>query len=173
MVTADESPWQKEQTKTSTRRVTQGMSYTKILYHIVFRTKYSEYTIPNDKSEILYRYIWGFMENKKCKLFRINGMPDHIHLLIELHPSLSIANLVKELKTTTNGYLKNHSEFPNFKAWAEGYAALTYSKNELETVKNYIANQREHHAITTFADEYRKLLVENDIEIKEEYFLKD
>lgn len=149
------------------------MSYTKILYHIVFRTKNSKNTIPNDKSEILYRYIWGFMENKKCKLFRINGMPDHIHLLIDLHPTLAIADFIKELKISTNKFLRNHIDFPSFEAWAEGYAALTYSKNELETVKNYIANQREHHAITTFADEYRKLLIDNDIEINEEYFLKD
>ncbi len=149
------------------------MSYTKILYHIVFRTKHSKNTIPNDKSEILYRYVWGFLENKKCKLFRINGLPDHLHLLIELHPSLSIADFVRELKISTNTFLKNHQDFPDFEAWAEGYAALTYSKNELETVKNYIANQREHHAKTTFAEEYRKLLIDNDIEINENFFLKD
>ncbi|MDR3704937.1 MAG: IS200/IS605 family transposase [Paludibacteraceae bacterium] len=149
------------------------MSYTKILYHIVFRTKSSKPTIPNDKSEILYRYIWGLLNNKKCKLFRINGTPDHIHLLFELHPSLALANLVKEIKTSTHNFLKNSPEFSNFEAWSEGYAALTYSINELETVKSYIANQREHHANISFAEEYRKLLIENGIEINEEYFLKD
>ncbi len=100
-------------------------------------------------------------------------MPDHLHLLVELHPSLALADLVKEIKTSTNRFLRESIDFPDFEAWAEGYAAITYSKNEMAFVKNYIANQREHHQKTTFADEYRKLLMDNEIEIKEEYFLKD
>ena len=73
-------------------------AYRQILYHIVFRTKGSEKTINKEHSTDLKRYIWGIIKNKKCVLFRINCMEEHIHILSDLHPSIALADYVKEIK---------------------------------------------------------------------------
>ncbi len=113
------------------------MSYTSSIYHIVFRTKYGNPTIPNEHCEKLYRYIWGFTKNKKCFLYQINGMPDHLHLLIDLHPSISLAEFVQTLKTSTNKWLKENSEyFPDFESWARKYCAISYSIRDKDMIVN-------------------------------------
>ena len=78
------------------------MSYTRNLYHIIFRTKYGEPTIGEENEDKLYRYIWGFIKDHNSILYRINGMPDHIHLFAELHPTIAVAEFVQKLKTTTH-----------------------------------------------------------------------
>ncbi len=74
-------------------------SFRQILYHIVFRTKYGAKTLPLAESEELYRYIWGIVKNKNGTLLRINGTEDHIHILSDLHPAVSLADYVREIKT--------------------------------------------------------------------------
>jgi REP element-mobilizing transposase RayT len=76
------------------------MSYRQILYQIVFATKYRQHTIADAHCNELYRYIWGIIKNKNCKLFRINGVEDHIHILCDLHPSVALADLVKDIKVS-------------------------------------------------------------------------
>ncbi len=100
-------------------------------------------------------------------------MPDHIHILIAMHPTLALSDFIKELKTSTNKWLKNRGNFPNFEAWGEKYAAFTIRYQEKDTVIEYIKNQREHHKTEIFKDEYRRLIIENGIEIDEKYFLND
>jgi len=149
------------------------MSYTQLIYHIVIRTKYSRPTIPNEHSEELYRYISGFIKNKKSYLYRINGMPEHIHILVGLHSTWSLADFVKVLKTSTNSWMKANDKFPDFEAWGEKYGAFTCFYRGKESVIEYIKNQRKHHKDESFTDEYRRLIEENDIEIDERYFLTD
>ncbi len=149
------------------------MSYTRFLYHIVFRTKCSLNTIPESHERDLYAYILGFVNNKNAVLYRIGGMPNHIHMLVDLPPMLSVASFMQELKIATSKWLKTNSEFPDFQGWAEGYAAFTYSLKEKETVINYIKNQKEHHKVETFENEYRRFIEESGIQIDEKYFLKD
>ena len=149
------------------------MSYTRLLYHIVFRTKCSLNTIPESHEKDLYAYILGFVNNKNAVLYRIGGMPNHIHMLVDLPPMLSVASFMQELKIATSKWLKTNSEFPDFQGWAEGYAAFTYSLKEKETVINYIKNQKEHHKVETFESEYRRFIEESGIQIDEKYFLKD
>ncbi|MCL2597912.1 MAG: transposase [Paludibacter sp.] len=74
------------------------MSYTKLLYHIVFRTKYGKNTIPEQHEKELYAYILGIINNKKSKLYRIGGTENHLHLLIDIHPSFALSDFMKELK---------------------------------------------------------------------------
>lgn len=150
------------------------MSYIQSLHHIIIRTKYSESVLPNEHSEELYRYMWGYIKNKKSFLYRINGMPDHIHILVGIHATVALSDFVKELKTSTNAWLKsNKDKFPGFKSWGEKYGAFTIRYQEKDTVIEYIKNQREHHKTESFRDEYRRLIVENGIEIEEQYFLTD
>ncbi len=150
------------------------MSYIQSLHHIVIRTKYSENVLTEEHSEELYRYIWGYVKNKKSFLYRINGMPDHIHILVGIHSTISLSDFVKELKTSSNSWLKdNRDKFPDFKSWGEKYAAFTLRYQEKDIVINYIKKQREHHKKETFQDEYRRLIVESGIDIDEQYFLTD
>ncbi len=149
------------------------MSYTRLLYHLVFRTKYSIPAIDIMYETELYRYIWGFIKNKNSILYRIGGMPDHLHLLIELSATLALADFVRDLKNSSGKWLRENPQFPLFQGWGTGYAAFTYSLNEKETIINYIKNQKEHHATVSLEEEIRGLLAENGCVVKEEYFMKD
>ena len=150
------------------------MAYTNLLYHIVFRPKNSAQVIVVDKEEMLYRYIWGFVENKKGVLYRIGGMPDHVHMLVQLPATIAVADFVRDLKTATNVYLKeNRDSFPKFDGWSRSYCALTYSQNEKDTIINYIKNQKEHHKRVSFRDELLGLLRESGVEVDMKYFMVD
>ena len=145
-------------------------SYRQILYHIVFRTANSERTLPLAQSESLYSYIWGIIKNHNTHLYRINGVEDHLHLLIDLPPTVTLANLLRDIKASSSLWLKQNAAFPQFKGWAEGYAALTYAWRDKEMIVDYIKKQREHHKQVSFLDEYRALLEEHGVKINEQFF---
>lgn len=133
-------------------------TYRQIYYHIVFGTKHREPTINEKNESELYKYIWGILNNKKCKLYRINGMPDHIHIFFDPHPSVSLSSLIKDIKIASNLWMKESGLFPELDGWQEGYGAFTSSVKEKETIINYIKNQKDHHKKDTFEDEFRRLL---------------
>ena len=145
-------------------------SYRQILYHVVFRTKDGRKTLTLANSDELYKYIWGMIKNKNGYLYRINGMEDHIHILSDLHPSVALADYVRDIKTASSKWLKECGQFPHFEGWADGYCSLTYAFRDKDTIVNYIKKQREHHQTISFEEEYRKLLEEHGIEIDEKYF---
>jgi putative transposase len=145
-------------------------SYRQIIYHLVFRTKDSRKTIVPVHSRELYAYIMGIIRNKNSKLYRINGTEDHIHILCDLHPSLALADFMRDIKTSTSIWLKQSGKFPDFTGWSEGYAALTYGWKDKEKIANYIKNQQEHHRTKSFEIELKRLLKEYGIEVDERYF---
>lgn len=146
-------------------------SFRQIFYQIIFGTKNREATIVDEHCEELYKYITGIIKNKNCKLYRINGVEDHIHILSDLHPSISLSDYVKDIKVASNLWMKESGKFPKFNGWQEGYGAFTYSIRERDMIINYIKNQKEHHRSENLYDEYKRILVENDIEFDEEYLL--
>ena len=99
-------------------------------------------------------------------------MKEHIHILTDLHPSIALADFIRDIKTASSIWLKDSDYFPNFTGWADGYAALTYSYWDKDKLINYIKNQQKHHNNETFEKEYRRLLEEHNIKIDERYFLK-
>lgn len=150
------------------------MSYTNLLYHIIFRTKASDKSIPFSKADILYNYIWGIVRNKNCKLYRIGGMPDHIHMFVGLHQSISVSDFVRIVKVESSKFLRdNYKDFPLFKRWAKEYCALTYSLRDRDTICNYIRNQQQHHLGESLYNELQRLLTENAIEYNSAYLAKD
>jgi REP element-mobilizing transposase RayT len=149
------------------------MSYTRLLYHIVFCTKYRKNTIPETHEKELYTYIMGIINNKKSKLYRIGGTENHIHLLVDLHPTIALSDFMKELKEYSSKWLSKNPDFPDFESWAVSFAGFTYNLNDKQTIINYIKNQKEHHKTVSFEDEYRRFLLDNGIDIDERYFLKD
>ena len=98
-------------------------------------------------------------------------MPDHIHIFSDLHPSISLSDYVKNIKVASNIWMKNSGKFPMFSGWQEAYAALTYSIREKDMIIGYIKNQKEHHKTENFFDEYKRLLIENEIQFEEKYLL--
>jgi len=144
-------------------------TYTQICYHIVFSTKGRQPTLTAARRPDLFRYMWGILKNRECHLYRINGAEDHVHVLTSLHPTVSLADLVKDIKTGSSLWIKAESVFPTFSHWQDGYGALTQSQGEIAGLIEYIKGQEEHHRRTTFADEYRKLLEDHGIEFDERY----
>jgi len=149
------------------------MSYTQTFYHIVLRTHCSIPAIVEHHERELYSYILGFINNKGAQLYRIGGMPDHVHLFVSLPATLAMSKFVQELKTATSKWLKENPHFPLFDRWTKEYAGFSYNLRDRDMIVGYIAKQKEHHHSVAFADEYRAFLVENGVEIKEEYFLQD
>ena len=146
-------------------------TYRQIFYQLVFGTKNRKPTIAKTHEEELYKYISGIIKNQNCKLYRINGIEDHIHIMSDLHPSLCLSDYVKEIKVASSLWMKEHGKFPNFEGWQDGYGAFTYSVREKDMIINYIKNQKEHHRSENFYAEYKRLLVENGIEFDEKYLL--
>ena len=146
------------------------MSYTRCYYHVIFRTKNSEPVLPIGPDIELYKFIWGFSKNKRTVLYQVNGMPDHLHLFVSLPPDLALSDFVKELKNSTNNWLREHKkQFPFFHGWSVGYAGLSYGESEKESVILYIKGQKEHHRLESFQDELKRVLIRNGFEI-DEYF---
>lgn len=146
-------------------------TYTQIIYQIVFSTKHREPVMTKKNRDELFKYIWGILKNKNCHLYRINGVEDHLHIVTHLHPSVSLASLVKDIKVASSIYIKEQNLFEGFTGWQDGYGAFTYTVKERDRLIEYVKNQEEHHKIKTFKDEYRQLLQEHEIEFDEKYLL--
>lgn len=145
------------------------MAYRQIFYQIVFGTKYRKPTINKEFDTELYKYIYGIIKNKKCKLYRINGIEDHIHIMSDLHPTICLSDYVKDIKVASSIWMKESGKFPAFEGWQDKYGAFTYSVREKDMIINYIKNQKEHHKKENFYEEFKRLLIENDIEFDEKY----
>ena len=146
------------------------MAYTNLLYHIVFRPSGSKPVITEAYERNLYMFIYGFCKNHQCVLYRINGMPDHIHMLVGLHPTIPVASFVHDLKIATGNFMRaNRDKFPSFDSWERSYGAFTYSNSDKERVIQYIINQKEHHHHISFREEYINILQEFGIEYDERY----
>ncbi len=146
-------------------------SYKQIYYQIVFGTKYRKPTISETHCEELYKYISGIIKNNKCHLYRVNGIEDHIHIFSDLHPSISLADYIKDIKVASSLWMKESGKFPDFIGWQNGYGAFTYSVREKDMIINYVKKQKEHHKKETFYDEYKRLMIENEIEFDEKFLL--
>lgn len=144
-------------------------TYTQLLYQIVFSTKHRTQSLDRENRPELFKYIWGILKHKKCHLYRINGVEDHVHIVTHIHPTVSVATLVKDIKVASSGFIKLNNLFPKFEAWQDGYGAFTYSFKEKDVLIEYVKNQEEHHKTKTFREEFIELLQEHGIEFDEKY----
>jgi putative transposase len=142
-------------------------TYTQIIYHLVFATKHRERVLDKERRDDLYRFIWGMLEKRQCYLFRIGGIEDHLHILTALHPTVALADLVKEIKTATSAWIKGEKVFPRFTHWQEGYGAFTCAAKDKAGLIDYIKLQEEHHRVTTFREEYEALLAKAGLQVDE------
>jgi len=146
-------------------------TYTQLIYHIIFATKNRENTIVISEKKRLLAFIHQLLTNKNCHLYRINCVEDHIHILTHIHTTVSIANLVKDIKLASDDFIKEEGIFPKFKGWQDGYGAFSETIKAKDRLITYIKNQEEHHKKVTFFEEYQALLEEYEIKFDPKYLL--
>ena len=144
-------------------------TFTQLYTHLVFAVKYRERLLNNEIRAEVTRYISGIITNRKNKSIIINGMPDHIHLLIGLNPNDKISDLVGCIKRDSSTFINQKEWFSGKFYWQDGYGAFSYGKSQLDAIYNYIASQENHHKIRTFRHEYTELLKKFEIEYDEKY----
>ena len=144
-------------------------TYTQCYFHLIFAVKNRDALIKKSWKNELEMYISGIIRNHKHKLLAINSMPDHIHIFIGYDINQLIPNLVEDIKTSSNSWIKNKN-LSKFKfEWQRGYGAFTYSHQQIDAVVKYINNQETHHQKQSFKEEYLEILRKNEIEFKNEY----
>ena len=144
-------------------------SLVKILIHAVFSTKNRVNLIAPEIENDLFGYMNGIVENNKSKLILANGTTNHVHLLISLGKTLSISELLGDIKRDSSVWIKKQdSQFLKFH-WQEGYGAFSVGQTQVNEVMKYIANQKEHHQEKSFENEMRGFYRKYEIEFDEQY----
>lgn len=144
-------------------------TYSQIYIQIVFAVKGRVSLIHPTWEERLYQYITGIVQNQAQKMLTINGMPDHIHFLIGMRPSCCLSDLIREVKKSSNDFIKDNKLTKYKFNWQEGYGAFSYSHSQLNDVISYIMNQKKHHRKKTFKEEYLEFLKKFNVAFEEKY----
>jgi len=144
------------------------LSHTRVenIIHVVFSTKERRKTIPLEMKERLWAYMGGICKKDKIFVHAIGGMEDHVHLLLQIPPTLSLAKAVLNVKAYSSKWMSGQgSKF----AWQEGYGGFSISRSDFRTVSEYIRNQEQHHAKMSFEEEFVSLLKQHGIEYDPRY----
>lgn len=148
-------------------------TYTQIHLQFVIVVKYRDGLIHPSFKDELYQYLTAIIQSYGHKLLAINGVPDHIHILIGMRPSQSISDLMRDVKRSSSKWI-NERKFLKVKfEWQEGYGAFSYSKSDIKNVIHYIENQEQHHAKKAFRDEYWELLNLFGVDYDENYIFQE
>ena len=144
-------------------------SLSSILIHLVFSTKNREPSITPAVESELHPYMATIFREHNSPSLIIDGTKDHVHTLFALGRTITIADLVEEVKTGSSKWIKTKGrEFRNFH-WQKGYGAFSISPRHVEPLRQYIAKQEEHHRMESFQDEFRRLLTKYGLEWDERY----
>lgn len=144
-------------------------TYTQLLVQYVFAVKSRTSQVTEEIRVPLEKYITGIVTNKNHKLLAIYCMPDHIHILVGLHPNQSVSDLARDIKGHSTKWLNENHFRQNKFSWQEGFGAFSYAKSQLDIVVRYVLNQKEHHRKRTFQEEYLDFLEKFNVEYDERY----
>ncbi len=147
-------------------------TFSQIYIQTVFAVENRLSLIGLEFKEDLYKYITGIVRNQGQKLISINGMPDHVHILIGLKPAMALADVVREIKADSSNFINNNKWVRGKFSWQEGYGAFSYGHSQLDTIIRYIQNQEKHHSRRSFKSEYLALLRKFDIAFDDKYVFK-
>jgi putative transposase len=148
-------------------------TYTQIYIHCVFAVKFRHAIISPDWDDRLRHYITAIVQNNGHKMIAINNMPDHLHLFVGLNPEQPISRLMQQVKGDSSEWINREKLTSGKFNWQTGYGAFSYARSQIETVARYIENQQEHHRKKTFLEEYRKMLIDFEVDYNELYLFKD
>lgn len=148
-------------------------TYTQLYIQFVFAVKFLQALLDNKWDQRLRLYITAIVQNNGHKMIAINNMPDHIHILIGLHPAQSLSKLMQLVKGDSAEWINKEKLTTKKFNWQMGYGAFSYSKSQIHAVANYIEQQQEHHKKKSFLEEYRKMLENLAIEYDERYIFRE
>ncbi|MGB1040384.1 MAG: IS200/IS605 family transposase [Flavobacteriales bacterium] len=148
-------------------------TYTQLYFHIVFAVKGRENLISEKWKEELYKYISGIIASKEQKLMIINGMPDHIHLLVSTKPSCNLSDLVRDIKANSSKWINDKNFVQGKFEWQTGFGAFTVSQSGVNKVIHYIKNQEKHHSSKSFKEEYIDFLESYEVDYNSKYIFDD
>ena len=146
-----------------------AQSLADVILHFVFSTKERNPWILSDVEEELYQYICGVCLNLDSPVIKINGVEDHVHVLLQLGKTITISKLISEMKSSSSRWIKTKGDhYRNF-AWQAGYGGFSVSRPNLDGVKKYLSHQKDHHKTTTFKEELLEMLQRAQVPYDEKY----
>ncbi len=148
-------------------------TYTQIYLQFIFAVQDRASLIQSVWEDELYKYITGIVQNNKHKLIAINGIPNHIHVFIGYKPHQLIPNLMQDIKGFSSKWINTKGFVKTKFRWQEGYGAFSYSHSQIDAVAKYIQNQKKHHRIKTFQEEYLEFLKQFNVPYDQRYIIKD
>ena len=144
-------------------------SLSNTIIHIVFSTKHRKKLIDSEIESRIFGCLGNICNENKCQTIIVGGYQDHVHILCHLHRTISISQLVKEIKINSSKWIKSVDEkYKNF-YWQDGYGVFSVSQSGVSKVVDYIKNQKEHHNKKTFKAEYKAFLDKNDVSYDDNY----
>ena len=144
-------------------------TYSQIYIHIVFTVQGRQNLIIERNRVEIQKFISGIISARKQKLIAIYVMPDHVHLLVSINPSISVSDLVRDIKAGSSKFINENKWVRGKFNWQHGFGAFSYAKSQIDIVVKYILNQPNHHKKRTFKDEYIELLKKFEVNYKNDY----
>jgi len=144
-------------------------TYYQCYAHLVFAVKHRDCLISESNREMIQKYISGIVNQDKCKVVSIYCNPDHTHILVGFRPSISISDLVRDIKSVSSKFINEQKLIRFHFQWQDGYGVFTCSHSQLVHVANYIKNQPKHHGKQNFKEEYLCFMKKFEIDYDEQY----
>jgi putative transposase len=147
-------------------------TYTQLYVHYIFAVQNRQSLINNNIKEDVCKYISGIIEQQGHKVFAINGMPDHLHILVSMNPVQAPSEMMFHIKRSSSLWINKNKLTGNRFRWQEGFGAFSYGRSQIPIIAGYIERQQIHHRKKTFYEEYTEFLKAFDVEYDERYILK-
>lgn len=148
-------------------------TFSQIHIHLVFATQFRNALIAEKWEQRLYEYLIAIIHNQGHKVLAINGMSDHVHLLLGFRPNQALSELVQQAKASSSKWINEERLCTQKFAWQEGYGAFSYTKSDIPKVIHYIQNQKNHHQKVAFLEEYKHMLTSLDTEFDPKYIFQE
>jgi REP element-mobilizing transposase RayT len=136
--------------------------------HLIFSTKNRTPWLAAAWRPDLWAYLAGGLQGQDCHPVKVGGVADHVHALFDLGRTQALSDVVGQIKAESSKWIKRERGVADF-AWQAGYGGFSVSASNVESVVNYIARQEEHHAVTSFQDEFRAFLTRHQVAWDERY----
>jgi putative transposase len=144
-------------------------TFSQMYVQVVFAVKGRENLIKKEFRTEVFEYIAGIIKGKDQKPIIVNGVGDHVHVFVGLRPSMSVSDLVRDIKNNSSNFINSRKFVKDKFAWQEGFGAFTYGQSQIDSVFKYISNQEAHHQKKTFKEEYIDMLEKFQVKYDEKY----
>lgn len=147
-------------------------TYSQIYIQMVFAVNGRENLLQKPWRDEVFKYIAGIVKGKNQKSIIVNGVANHVHVFVGLRPSISVSDLVRDIKNNSSNFINEHKFVRGRFSWQEGFGSFSYSHSQIEQVYQYIQNQEEHHKKKSFQEEYLDFLKKFEVEYDENYLFE-